>query len=72
MYLVSGAKHFPSSSTGQVVLRIKIPDFSEIWVKWISNASRKIFEWRRRGKFLNHFGEALGALDYRIGLAGRK
>ena len=36
MYLVSGAKHSPSSSTGQVVLRTKIPDFSEIWVKWIS------------------------------------
>ena len=29
---VSGAKHSPSSSSDQVVLRIEIPDFSEIWV----------------------------------------
>ena len=42
--VLSGAKHSPSSSCVQVVLRTQIQDFREIWVNSISNVFRKIFK----------------------------
>ena len=68
----SGAKHSPSSSSDQVLFRIEIPDFAEIWVNWISNVFRKVFESKCWGNFLKHFEEVLGALEYRIDWAGGK
>ena len=66
MYLISGEKHSPLSSRVQVVLRTRIPDFSKIRSLAISNVSRKIFECRSQDKFLNHFREVLGVLEYRV------